>query len=53
MMGQKSEALYLLVMSQLLLEGVNALLHHRKNLRVGTQLLTILERNVLGTGIFL
>lgn len=40
-------------MSELLLESVDTLLHHLIDLRVGTELLTCLKRDVMLTGILL
>ena len=48
---QQGEAFDLLIMGQLLLQGVDALFHHVVDLLVGTQLLAVLKGDVMFTGI--
>ena len=50
-MGQEREPFDLLVVCQLLLEGVDALLHHLVDLRIGTELLVAVERDMMLTGL--
>ena len=52
-MWQEGEALYLLVVGQLLLQGVDALLHHLDDLGVSTELLASFESDAVFTGVFL
>ena len=52
-MGQQGETLDLLIVGQLLLKGIDTLLHHLMDLRTGTELLAALKRNLMLTGIFL
>ena len=53
MVGQEDETLHLLIMGELLLERIDALLHHLVHLRIGTKLLPGLKRDVMRTGILL
>ena len=49
--GQQGEALHLFVVGQLLLQGVDALLHHLDDAWIGTELLTVLKTDAVGTSI--
>ena len=50
-MRQQRETLHLLIVCQLLLQGIDTFLHHLHDLRIGAKLLTVFKSNTVLTGI--